>query len=451
MMTSSLKSIKELSQELCSGRTQSRNLVNEALAKIEDKDGEGIRTMLKVHAELARATADNFDSSRKLNIAISPIAGLPITVKDLFDIAGDVTTAGSKLLQSAPPAVVDAPVIQRLRRAGAIIIGRTNMTEFAYSGLGLNPHYDTPRNPWDRKIGRIPGGASSGAAVSVTDKMAVAAIGTDTGGSVRIPSALCGITGFKPTACRISRKGVYPLSHSLDSIGPLAPTVECCAILDAVMAGKDPVSPLPFKLKGLRLGVPQTLVLDDLDKEVSAAFWRTLDILSKAGANILDIKFSELAQIPKINARGGIYAEAYAVHRKQLASNEQDYDPRVASRILRVKQMDAADYFDVLRAREDIIERSNTITANFDAVVMPTTPLVAPPIKDLNADEGLYTSSNILMLRNTFCFNFLDRCALSIPMHLEGEPPTGLMVVGETMEDQKLLSIGLAIEDALQP
>jgi len=442
--------LPQLADDLNAGRVRSRDLIEWALAAIENPAGEGARTMLKVHAAAAREAADASDRLRAVGIVPSPIAGIPISVKDLFDLAGEPTTAGSVLLKDAPPATEDAAAIARLRRAGAIVIGRTNMTEFAYSGLGLNPHYGTPRNPWDRATGRIPGGSSSGAAISVTDGMAAAAIGTDTGGSVRIPSALCGLTGFKPTARRIPLRGTYPLSRSLDSIGPLAPTVSCCALLDAVMADQAPAVPATLPLEGLRVGVPQTLVQDDVDAYVASSFAGALASLSKAGARITDIKFAELAEIPQINAHGGIYAEAYAVHRRQLETSERHYDPRVASRILRVKGLSAADYFDVLRAREDLIGRADRVTAPFDAVILPTTALVAPPIADLDKDERLYTLQNILMLRNTFCFNFLDRCALSIPMHRKGEAPAGLMVVGETMGDARLLSVGRAIERALK-
>lgn len=442
--------LTQLSEDLAAGRMRSRDLVEGAIAAIEDPTGEGSRTMLKVHTSAARDAADACDRLRSVGIVPSPIAGLPISAKDLFDLAGDVTTAGSVLLKDAPPATKDAVAITRLRRAGAIMIGRTNMTEFAYSGLGLNPHYGTPKNPWDRGTGRIPGGSSSGAAISVTDGMAVAAIGTDTGGSVRIPSSLCGLAGFKPTARRVSRKGAYPLSHSLDSVGPLAPTVTCCAILDAILAGQEIPSTAPLPITGLRLGVPQSLVLDDLDDHVSTCFSKAMTRLSEAGAIVKEIEFSELSEIPSINSNGGIYAEAYAVHRRQLEACERHYDPRVASRILRVKGMNAADYYDVLRAREGLIERANRVTAQYDAIITPTTAIVAPAIADLEADESLYTSNNVLMLRNTFCFNFLDRCALSIPMHRQEDAPTGLMVIGETMGDDRLLSIGRTIEETIR-
>jgi aspartyl-tRNA(Asn)/glutamyl-tRNA(Gln) amidotransferase subunit A len=438
--------LQSLADSLAAGQTTSRELIESALDKISDPAGEGTRVFIKMHAEQARAAADASDQLRAAGIVPSPLAGLPISVKDLFDLAGEPTTAGSKLLQNAAPATADAPTIARLRRAGAIVIGRTNMTEFAYSGLGINPHYGTPRNPWDRESGRIPGGSSSGAAVSVTDGMAAAAIGSDTGGSVRIPASLCGITGFKPTTRRNPATGGWPLSPTLDAVGPLANSVACCALLDAVMAGESPHVPPALPLEGLRLAVPTSFVLDGLDADVSTAFERTVTALSSAGARISEIPFSELADIPKINAGGGIYAEAYAIHRRLIEERGDEYDPRVRERIIRVKDYGAADFIDMLTAREALISSANATTAPYDAVILPTTATIAPPIADLEADDKLYVGANTLMLRNTFCFNFLDRCALSLPMHRGGEPPTGLMVVGETMGDARLMSIGRGIE-----
>src|SRR5712691_6678928 len=255
---------------------RSRALVEDCLARIKDPAGEGGRVFLKVHAEAALAAADYYDRLRARGAAPSPFAGIPVSIKDLFDVAGDVTTAGSVVLRDAPPAKYDAPAVARLRAAGFIPIGRNNMTEFAFSGLGINPHYDTPRNPYDRKTGRVPGGSSSGAAVAVTDGMALGAIGTDTGGSCRIPAAVCGVVGFKPTAHRIPTAGAFPLSTSLDSVGPLAATVECCAVLDAVLAGEPVVDLPPFPLEALRVAVPQTMVLDSLEPAVAQAFERAL-------------------------------------------------------------------------------------------------------------------------------------------------------------------------------
>src|SRR5216684_3299039 len=341
---------------------RSRALVEDCLARIKDPAGEGRRVFLKVHAEAALAAADYCDRLRARGAAPSPFAGIPVSIKDLFDVAGDVTTAGSVVLRDAPPAARDAPAVARLRAAGFIPIGRSNMTEFAFSGLGINPHYDTPRNPHDRKGERIPGGSSSGAAVSVTDGMALAALGTDTGGSCRIPAAL-----------------------------------------------------------------------------------------RKAGARIDEIALRELDELPRINAKGGLAAaESYAIHRAIIAKGEKLYDPRVLARILRGREQDAADYIDLVAARAEFIRRLEPITAPYDALLMPTVPVIAPPLAELAADAA-YRRVNALVLRNPAIANFLDRCAISIPCQRAGDAPVGLMLIGEHDGDRRLLSIAAAIEPVVSP
>tara|TARA_B100001123_G_scaffold440684_1_gene580266 strand:- start:942 stop:2279 length:1338 start_codon:yes stop_codon:yes gene_type:complete len=445
-----MKPILQQFDDLNTGRTSSLKLVERALANITDKNGEGGRTFIKVFAEKAYAEADYQDTLRADGKVVSPIAGIPASVKDLFDIAGEVTTAGSKILRKNSPAKTDATSVARLRKAGAIIIGHTNMTEFAYSGLGINPHYGTAKNPWDRKTGRIPGGSSSGAAVSVTDSMASFALGSDTGGSIRIPASFCGLTGFKPTKKRVPASEAFPLVPTLDTAGPLAPTVTCCALVDSILSGENPKTLKSKSLKDLNLAVPQTLVLENLDQHVSSCFSRAVNKLSAAGAKIIDIPFPELGEIPRINSGGAIYAEAYVAHRDFIDKYANQYDPRVRNRLLRTKNISATDYIVAMKARDQLINEANKVTSQYDALLMPTTPTIAPPIKTLEQDEKLYLETNILTLRNTFCFNFLDRCALSIPMQHQGEAPTGLMIVGETMGDHRLLSIGLTIEKALK-
>ncbi|HEY8288104.1 MAG TPA: amidase, partial [Acetobacteraceae bacterium] len=308
-----MRRIEELAQALAEGRTTSRSLVEACLARIADPAGEGSRTFIKVHADQARAMADAADALRRAGRAMGRYAGIPIAVKDLFDMEGQPTPAGSRVLADAPPAKADAPVIQRMVAAGFVPIGRVNMTEFAFSGLGINPHYGTPLSPWDRASRRIPGGSSSGTAVAVADGMAVAGLGTDTGGSCRIPAAFCGIVGYKPTARRIPIEGVLPLAPSLDSVGPLANSVACCAVIDAVLANEKPVVPAPMPVAGLRLAVPQNLVLDGLDATVSAAFDRALEMLTQAGARIVHVSFPEFADLAAVNAKGGFASsEAYA-------------------------------------------------------------------------------------------------------------------------------------------
>jgi len=443
-----MRTLAQAAHDLATG-TSSRSLVEACLACIEDAGGEGRRVFLKVHADQARATADYIDTLRRHGAA--PFAGIPISVKDLFDIAGDVTTAGSLALRDAPAATRDATAVARLRAAGFIPIGRTNMTEFAFSGVGLNPHYDTPRNPYDRATGRMPGGSSSGAAVSVTDGMAVGAIGTDTGGSCRIPAAVCGIVGYKPTARRIPTDGVMPLSFTLDSVGPLAPTVACCAALDAIMAGEEPNELTPWRLDGLRLAAPQTMVLDGMDSTVAAAYGDALSRLSKAGAKIVDMPFVELKDIATINRHGGFAAsEAYAWHRKLIQTKGALYDPRVLVRIMRGKDQDAAHYIELMRARADLICRVAAISCQFDALIMPTVPVIAPSLASLEAEEQFRTV-NLLVLRNPMITNVLDRCAISIPCHRKGDAPVGLMLVGEHGADHPLFAMAAAVEQIVSP
>jgi aspartyl-tRNA(Asn)/glutamyl-tRNA(Gln) amidotransferase subunit A len=439
--------VQRIAAALEAGRTTSRALVEAALARIADPAGEGRRTFISVDAERARRAAAAQDELRSAGYVASPLSGLPVSIKDLFDVAGERTRAGSKALDDAQPASRDAAIVARLKRAGAVLVGRTNMTEFAFSGVGINPHYGTPGNPFDRT--RIPGGSSSGAAVSVTDGAAVAAIGTDTGGSVRIPAALCGLVGFKPTQARVPLAGTLPLSRTLDSIGPLAPSVACCAIVDAVLAGEDAVVPEACPSATLRLGVPQRMVLDGLDDAVAAGFARALATLSRAGTRLVDVPFVELDDYAAINSLGGFAAaEAYAWHRALLARRGADYDPRVRVRIERGRAMSAADYVTLVAERADIIARIDASTAAFDALVMPTVAVIAPPLAAFATDQE-FARLNALILRNPAIVNFLDRCAITLPMERAGEAPMGLMLVARGGEDRRLFAIALGIEAAL--
>ena len=440
--------------DLENGRTTARDLVEAALAAIAEPDGEGSRAFVQVYAEGARAGAEAMDGLRRAGRAPSPYAGIPVSLKDLLDVAGEPTPAGSRVLSGAAPAMAHAPVVQRLLAAGFVPVGRTNMTEFAFSGLGINPHFGTPRSPYRRDptrpgSGHVPGGSSSGAAVGIADGMAMAAIGTDTGGSCRIPAAFCGVVGYKPTARRVPLAGVLPLSPSLDSVGPLGRTVRCCAVVDAVIAGEAP-QPVPsMPLAGLRIGVPSNWVLDGLDAPTAAAFDRTLATLSAGGAHVGYAAFPQFERIAESNARGGFAAaEAYAWHRALLAEHADEYDPLVRVRIERGAPMLAADYLDLLTARADIRASMDAATVGYDALAMPTAPVAPPPIAPL-ADEGEYARVNALVLRNPSLANFLDRCSISVPMHRLGEPPAGLMLVGETGEDRRLFAIAAAVEAAL--
>ena len=444
--------LEQLAADLAAGTTTAQALTEAALARAEAATGEGAAVFTHIGFERARAAARASDALRAAGMVRSLLEGIPVSVKDLFDVAGEVTTAGSNVLRGAAPAARNAPAIDRLIAAGAVIVGRTNMSEFAFSGLGLNPHYGTPRNPWDRAGGgRIPGGSSSGAAVSVTDGMAAAAIGTDTGGSVRIPAALCGLAGFKPTQRRVPTVGALPLSTSLDSIGPLAASVRCCAITDAVLAGQPVPAPTARELAGARLAVPETVVLDGMDATVAAGFERALSALSAAGARITRLAVPEFAQFAALHARGTLAAaEAWAWHRALLAARGAEYDPRVSSRIRGGEKMGAADYIDLVAARRRWIAQVEARVAGFDALVLPTVPIVAPRIADLQASDEAYFAANGLILRNPTLINFLDGCALSLPCHAPGTAPVGLMLAGPAMSDARILALGEAVEAALK-
>ena len=447
-----MNNFSDLATALAAGTVTASALVERCLTAIADPQGEGGATFTKVYAEEARASAAAIDKLRLAGRAPSPYAGIPISVKDLFDIAGEPTPAGSVVLADAPPAAETAPAIARLIAAGLIPIGRSNMVEFAFSGLGLNPHYGTPRSPWDRQTGRIPGGSTSGGAVSVSDGMAMAAIGTDTGGSCRIPAAMCGIVGYKPTARRIPTTGAFSLSTSLDSIGPLGNSVACCAILDAIMAGETPSLPAPMSLAGLRVALPANFVLEQMENEVAQAYANALAALEAAGAKLIETAFPALDEIAPVQAKGGLNVpEAWATHRELLSRDgfADRYDQRVRARIERGGTIPAGDYIDALRARARIIAAMDAQTRDYDVLVMPTCPRVPPVISELEADDAAYGSTNLLMLRNTAAANFLDRCSISIPCHEPGEAPVGLMLVGETMGDARLFRIAAAVEAAL--
>jgi aspartyl-tRNA(Asn)/glutamyl-tRNA(Gln) amidotransferase subunit A len=357
--------------------------------------------------------------------------------------------AGSTFLKSAPPATRDAIVVTRLKNAGFVPIGRTNMTEFAFSGLGINPHYGTPLNPYDRASARIPGGSSSGAAVSVSDGMADVGLGTDTGGSCRIPAALCGLVGFKPTASRVPMEGTLPLSQSLDSIGGIGRSVECCAAVDSVISG-EPLPPFDREVSTLRIGVPSAYVFDGMDRQTATAFDDALTRLSKAGAKIIRVETPELMEIPFINSKGGLTArEAFLFHRQWIENCPLEYDPRVLVRLRKGDAQTDKDYDAVKTARRSLITRMAERSHGLDAMAMPTVPLIAPRLDDLATDDE-YGRVNLLMLRNCTVVNMLDRCAISLPCQEPGAAPVGIMLMGERNGDAALFQVAHAVERCLQ-
>jgi aspartyl-tRNA(Asn)/glutamyl-tRNA(Gln) amidotransferase subunit A len=441
--------LDELAKQLAEGQETSRDLVEQSLVRIADSDGEGARTFISVDAEGARREADHQDRLRDRGRQASAFAGIPISVKDLFDLAGEVTRAGSKVLDGQPAATSDAEAIARLKAKGFVVLGRSNMTEFAYSGVGLNPHYGTPRNPYDRATGRIPGGSSSGAAISVTDGMCSLAIGTDTGGSTRIPAAYNGIVGFKPTARRISRAGVFPLADSLDSVGPLAGSVQCCATADAIMAGDWDGRLGTGPSRRMRIGIMRNYVLEGLDEAVAGDFVRSVATLKDKGVVVENISFPALNDMPRLQQRGWIVGiEAFHVHRDRLAERGEAYDPRVSGRLRLAGAGLAADYLDVLKKRREMSREFSSLMGGFDAILWPTVLNVAPPISALAKDDD-YARLNGQSLRNASVVNFLDGCAISVPMQAAGQAPTGLMVVGASGCDVSVLKAAHFVSECL--
>jgi aspartyl-tRNA(Asn)/glutamyl-tRNA(Gln) amidotransferase subunit A len=424
-------------------RSSCRDRLEQALLRIADPAGEGARACLTVYPEAARAAADAADARAARGASLGPLDGTIVSIKDLFDVAGEPTRAGSKILaEEAKPATADAIVVQRLRAAGAVIVAKTNMTEFAFSGIGANPHFGTPGNPRDRK--RVPGGSSSGAPITVADGMSEIAIGTDTGGSVRVPAGLCGLVGFKPSLQRVPTDGAFPLSKTLDSIGPIAKTVADCAKADAVMAGETFVPLERIEIAGLRLAVAVGLPLERLDETVAGAFSAAMARLSSAGMNVLPGEFAQFDDMTAINNRGGISPpEACVVHRDRMKRRAADIDPNVRARIERGCAVTAEDYADMFRKRTQLVAAMDEKLKAFDVIAMPTTSIVAPTIAEV-ADPSVFAARNMAVLRNTSIINFFDLCAVSLPLP-DTALPVGLMLAARNGQDRMLLRIADAV------
>jgi aspartyl-tRNA(Asn)/glutamyl-tRNA(Gln) amidotransferase subunit A len=425
--------------------TSARDRLEAALGRIDDPKGEGARACLTVYRDHAKAAADAADARAKAGVSLGPIDGTIVSIKDLFDVAGEVTRAGSKVFaEEGKPAAADASVVRRLRAGGAVIVAKTNMSEFAYTGIGANPHFGTPGNPADRK--RVPGGSSSGAAVAAADGMCEIAIGTDTGGSCRIPGALCGIVGYKPSRQRIPTQGAFPLSYSIDSIGPIARSVEACARADAVMANETYVPLEPVPLAGLRFGVAEDYPLENLDETVGLKFSDAIARLNKAGAHISEEKLALLDEMAQVNSKGGVQpAEAFAIHRDLLSRRADAMDPNVSVRLERARNISAADYIDMVRERTRLIRMMDIRIADVDVLAWPTTPMVAPTMQEVAAPDE-FARKNAMLLRNTVIVNFFDLCAISVPIPRGSGLPAGFMLVARNGQDQRLFRIAAAVE-----
>jgi len=436
--------------EIAHGERTAQHSMAASLAAARDSANQ--HTFIRRFDAMAQAAASSVDMQFAAGAPLPALAGLAVSVKDLFDVQGFATTAGSTVLAGDAPARADCPAVQRLRAAGAALLGHTNMTEFAYSGVGINPHHGTPANAATAALDatpRIPGGSTSGGAVSVASGAAWAALGSDTGGSIRIPAALQGLVGFKNTASLTPGEGSVPLSPTLDTTCAITLSVRDAVLLHEVLSQRR-VKLATRPLHALRLAVPATTMLDAMDATVARAFARALDALRAAGVRLEDIAVPDIATLATLQASGGFTAaESWAWHRERLAIHEPQYDRRVANRIRRGERISAADYLDLHRARRAWIARMSEAMQGFDAMLSPTVPIVAPPIAELEASDDAFFAANALLLRNPSVVNMLDGCALSLPCHSPGEMPVGLMVWGAALCDDTVLDVSLAIESAL--
>ena len=437
--------------DIAAGRSGAVAALDSALA--EAAISANRHTFVRRFEANARATALAVDLQRAAGAPLPPLAGLAVSVKDLFDVAGFPTTAASRSRHDATAAATDCPAVARLRAAGAALVGHTNMTEFAFSGVGINPHHGTPPNPATAALDaepRVPGGSTSGGAVSVATGAAWAALGSDTGGSIRIPAALQGLVGFKGTAQRVPTEGVIPLSTTLDTACAITRSVRDAVLLHEVLSARRVVLDMR-PLAAWRLALPRAVMLDAMEPAVAAAFERSVAALRAAGAQIAEIDLPLLAEAASLQRGGGLSAaESWAWHRQRLATREAQYDPRVALRIRRGEAIGAADYIDLLNERRAWIARMQSALAGIDALLSPTLPIVAPRIQPLIDDDDAFFATNALLLRNPSLVNLLDGCALSLPCHRDGEWPVGLMVWGPQEADERVLGASLAIEHALR-
>ncbi|CDX62999.1 Amidase [Mesorhizobium plurifarium] len=418
------------------------------LSRLANRAGDE-KVYTKLYAEAARAAADASDARHKAGVSLGPLDGRIVSIKDLFDVAGEPTRAGSLIHAGAAPASRDAAIVQRLRQAGAVILGKTNMTEFAFTAIGDNLHCSTPGNAADASL--IPGGSSSGAGVAVGEGTSDISIGSDTGGSVRIPASLNGVVGFKPTARRVPLTGAFPLSMTLDSIGPLARSVTDCATADAIMAGEEPAALQPVPLAGLRIGIPRGVLFGGTQAEVAEAFEACIDRIGRAGARAADLPIDDLIAEMRAATRSGTIAsmEGAEVHADWLASGALvPVDPHVTGPLSRALAVPASAYIRTIRRRGELAAAMAERLEAVDVLALPTVPMVAPSIAAMAGDEALRDKTEGLLLRNTQVANQFDLCAISLPMP-GTKLPAGLMLVGRHGDDRRLLAIAAAIEALL--
>jgi aspartyl-tRNA(Asn)/glutamyl-tRNA(Gln) amidotransferase subunit A len=442
----------EVGRLIAAGKADAVDVAEDYLARIAACDDQNI--FITVTADRARTEAEASSKRHREGKALGPLDGVPMAWKDLFDVEGTPTTCASDLYRGRAPAGADAPTVANCAWAGMVCLGKVNLTEFAYSGLGLNPHFGTPRNACDEATPRAPGGSSSGSAVAVARSLAPAAIGTDTGGSVRIPASFNGLTGYKSTEGHIDKTGAQPLSLTLDSVGSLGRSVEDCVLIERALRRAWVVSPRPAGLEDLKLVVPENFVFDDAEDAVAANFEAMLSKLSAAGVAIERRTFDVFVEMNEVSAKHGtvIAAESYyALGELVEGPDGGRIDRRVTARVLNGKKMSARDFVTV---REERARLTRALAAELEGttfLAMPTTAITAPEIAPLDADDEVFSHTNLLALRNTMIGNYFNLCGLTMPSGVDGRGlPTGILFNAVGGEDERLLCYGLSIENVLQ-
>ncbi len=443
--------IAELATLIRRGELSPLELTELYLERIEQYN-PALNAYLAVTAERARAQARAAEAQIAAGTYLGPLHGIPLAFKDLVDVAGLPTTGGSTLL-SDNIAATDATIARRLFAAGAVLLGKTHLVEFAFGGTGVNHHYGTPVNPWDPELHRLPGGSSSGSGVAVAAGLAPAALGSDTGGSVRIPASFCGLTGLKPTFGLLPNTGILPLDPTLDSIGPLCRTAQDCALLCQAMAdplpGDSLVDHLEGEVAGLRLCFPREYFWDDVDAEVEAAVRASASVFADLGVYVDEISLDVLDDLAEWrNGPSTTAVEAYLYHRRNLESHLDQFDPIVSARILDGRDILAADFLQQLRIRDELRHKARMALENVDFLITPTTPFAAPILDDIDRDD-VYFPINGLCLRNTIAVNLLDLCAVSLPCGFTRDGlPIGLQLIGHPRDEARLLRLARAFEQA---
>jgi aspartyl-tRNA(Asn)/glutamyl-tRNA(Gln) amidotransferase subunit A len=444
--------LRDLATALYSGQTTAGKLVEQALERAHQSKS----VFTAINPGLV-SLAYSIDRARKKSQPLPPLAGIPIALKDLFNIRNELTLAGSVVRKHyAQPEAADADVVSPLRAAGVLFFGRTNMSEFAFSGIGKNPHYGTPLSIWDRATRRLPGGSSSGSAVAVAEGIVAAALGSDTAGSCRVPAAFNGVVGVKPSFGRMSLNGIYPLSPTLDAPGPLAVDVDSCFILDQLMCAQvKPDERLPLLIAAdttaLKLVIPEARVMEDLDDEVRVAFERAVEILRTAGVSIRQAAMPVLDHCDDFFRESPVVSyEVWQQHREMLEQHLDEYDPFVGQRMAAGAEISATEQQSRYRERNELVASFDQQfeSLQIDALLYPSVACIPPAIAETD-DEDNARRVNLRCLRNTATVNYFDGCSISLPCHQPGDAPVGLMLSAGNGSDEKLYQIAAAVEKTL--